>query len=77
MPPRKPSDPQIRALIVAVESGGWSVTPPVGNSNIWKALCPCGEHLEHIHQTPGRNYARNKFNHMKNTCWKEAKNGAL
>jgi len=64
-----------RGLAGAAEGDGWVVTPSTGNS--WKGLCRCGEHLEHIHQTPNRNYAKNKLNHTKNTCWKEAKNGGL
>ena len=70
---RKQSDPAIRDLLEAVERGGWTVIDPIGNSNIYQALCPCGDHLEHIHSTRRQNYAKNKLNHMKRTCWKEAK----
>jgi hypothetical protein len=72
MATKKQSDPEIRGLIRAVEIGGWTVSDPIGRSNIYKALCPCGDHLEHIHSTPsGTHYAKNKLGHMKKTCWKE------
>ena len=71
MAERQPSRKEIRELIAAVRAGGWRVAEPVGNSNIWAAYCPCGDHLEHIHSTPNKNYAQRKLNHMKVTCWKE------
>jgi hypothetical protein len=73
---RKPSNRAIRALIEEVEAGGWSVTPPAGKSNIWKAKCECGIHMEHIHQTPfSPGYAKNKLAKFKRTCWKEENDG--
>lgn len=69
---RRASDKQVGELISAVKRGGWTVTDPLGKSNIYKAKCGCGAHLEHIHSTPsGPNYAKNKVNHMKNLCWTE------
>jgi hypothetical protein len=69
---RRPSDPEVRRLIAAVKKGGWTVDDPIGKSNIFKARCFCGEHLEHIHSTPsGNNYCKNKLNHMRNECWRE------
>jgi hypothetical protein len=69
---RKPSRKEISELIEAVTLGGWTVEPPTGNSNIFKAKCACGDHLEHIHSTPGKNYPKRKLAHMSKTCWKEA-----
>lgn len=72
MPGRRQSDKNIRALINEVKVGGWIVDDPKGSSNIYKARCPCGDHIEHIHSTPsGSNYMKNKLGHMKKTCWKE------
>jgi hypothetical protein len=71
MPPRRQSKKEIRDLIEQVRLGGWTVEDPIGNSNIYKAKCSCGVHLEHIHSTPSTNYARNKLSHMQSTCWKE------
>jgi hypothetical protein len=52
------------------------VTPPAGKSNIWKAKCECGIHMEHIHQTPSSpGYAKNKLAKFKRTCWKEENDG--
>jgi hypothetical protein len=69
---RRQSDKEIRLLIAAVKVGGWTVDDPKGKSNIYKARCHCGEHLEHIHSTPsGPHYTKNKLGHMKTTCWKE------
>lgn len=70
--PRRPSRKDIRELIAAVRSGGWTVNDPIGNSNVYKAKCKCGLHLEYIHSTPsGVNYAKNKLAHMRATCWRE------
>lgn len=73
MSERKQSDKEIGKLLGDVRKGGWSIEPPKGKSNIYKAKCFCGAHLEHIHSTPsGAHYVRNKLGHMKKTCWKEA-----
>lgn len=70
--PRKLSRKDIRELLEAVKAGGWTVDDPIGNSNIYKAKCKCGHHLEHIHSTPsGSNYVKNKFAHMRAACWEE------
>jgi len=70
MAERRPSNQAIRDLIEAAEAGGWTVTSPTGKSNVWKAKCHCGVHMEHIHQTPsGSNYSKNKLSKMKH-CWK-------
>lgn len=69
---RQVSDKNIRELLSAVRDGGWTVHDPAGKSNIYKAKCACGEHMEHIHSTPsGANYAKNKLAQMQRTCWKE------
>ena len=71
---RRQSSKEVRDLIAAVTLGGWTVTDPKGSSNIYKARCHCGDHLEHIHSTPsGPNYTKNKLGHMKKTCWEEAR----
>ncbi len=72
MTPRKPSRKDVRDLITAVKAGGWTVEDPIGKSNVFRAKCSCGEHLEHIHSTPsGVNYVKNKFAHMRAACWRE------
>ena len=68
---RKQSDKNIRGLLAEVGLGGWTVEDPVGNSNIYKAKCHCGNHMEHIHSTPRQNYAKNKLANIKRTCWRE------
>lgn len=73
MAERRPSNKSIADLIAQVEAAGWTVAPPAGKSNIWKAKCRCGEHIEHIHQTPSSpNYAKNKLAKIQRTCRKEA-----
>lgn len=69
--PRRQSRQDIRDLIAAVKAGGWTVDDPIGNSNVYKAKCHCGQHLEYIHSTPGKNYAKKKLAHMRSTCWNE------
>ncbi len=70
--PRRAGRKDIRELLAAVQAGGWLVDDPLGNSNVYKARCACGEHLEHIHSTPSSpNYCKRKLNHMRKTCWKE------
>ncbi len=71
MASRRQSDKNIRGLLADIELGGWTVEEPAGNSNIYKAKCPCGDHMEHIHSTPRQNYAKNKLAKMKRTCWRE------
>jgi len=72
MSERRLSNKDTKLLIEAVRRGGWTVDEPQGKSNIYKARCPCGDHMEHIHTTPsGPHYAKNKLGHMRNTCWKE------
>lgn len=72
VPNRRPSRPEIRQLLDDIQVGGWVADDPIGNSNIYKCRCHCGDHLEHVHSTPSNpNYAKNKLRHMKRTCWKE------
>ena len=68
---RKQSDRNMRGLLENVELGGWTVEDPVGKSNIYKAKCHWGEHMEHIHSTPRQNYSKIKLARIKRTCWRE------
>lgn len=68
---RKPNK-RTRELIESLNLGGWVVDEPIGKSNIWKARCSCGDHLEYIHSTPsGAKYGENKLAKCKRECWKE------
>jgi hypothetical protein len=69
VPNRRQSDKSIRQLLKDIEALGWVVTLSPGASNVYKAKCPCGKHIEHVHSTPStRNFAKNKLAQIKRSC---------